>query len=38
MLSQIRDGEMLVVMILDRLGLNAQDIGATIKALAARRI
>jgi putative DNA-invertase from lambdoid prophage Rac len=38
MLSQIRDGETLVVTKLDRLGRDAQDIGATIKALAARRI
>jgi len=38
LLSQIRDGETLVVTKLDRLGRDAQDIGATIKALAARRI
>ena len=38
MLSQIRDGETRVVTKLDRLGRDAQDIGATIKALAARRI
>lgn len=38
MLSQIRDGEMLVVTKLDRLGRDAQDVGATIKMLAARRI
>ena len=38
MLSQIRDGETLVVTKLDRLGRDAQDIGATIKALAARHI
>jgi len=38
MLGQIRDGETLVVTKLDRLGRDAQDIGATIKALAARRI
>lgn len=38
MLSQIRDGETLVVTKLDRLGRDAQDVGATIKALAARRI
>jgi putative DNA-invertase from lambdoid prophage Rac len=38
MLSQIRDGETLVVAKLDRLGRDAQDVGATIKALAARRI
>ncbi|NIA54857.1 recombinase family protein [Massilia sp. TW-1] len=38
MLSQIRDGEVLVVTKLDRLGRDAQDVGATIKMLAARRI
>jgi len=38
MLSQIRDRETLVVTKLDRLGRDAQDIGGTIKALAARRI
>jgi len=38
MLGQIRDGETLVVTKLDRLGRDAQDVGATIKALAARRI
>jgi putative DNA-invertase from lambdoid prophage Rac len=38
MLSQIRDGETLVVTKLDRLGRDAQDTGATIKALATRRI
>lgn len=38
MLQQIRDGETLVVTKLDRLGRDAQDVGATIKALAARRI
>jgi putative DNA-invertase from lambdoid prophage Rac len=38
MLSQIRDGEMLVVTKLDRLGRDAQDVGATVKMLAARRI
>lgn len=38
MLSQIRDGETLVVSKLDRLGRDAQDVGATIKALAARKI
>jgi putative DNA-invertase from lambdoid prophage Rac len=38
MLSQIRDGETLVVTKLDRLGRDAQDIGATIKALAVRHI
>jgi DNA invertase Pin-like site-specific DNA recombinase len=38
MLGQIRDGETLVVTKLDRLGRDAQDVGATIKALAIRRI
>jgi putative DNA-invertase from lambdoid prophage Rac len=38
MRGQIRDGETLVVTKLDRLGRDAQDVGATIKALAARRI
>jgi DNA invertase Pin-like site-specific DNA recombinase len=38
MLGQIRDGETLVVTKLDRLGRDAQDVGATIKMLAARRI
>lgn len=38
MLGQIRDGETLVVSKLDRLGRDAQDVGATIKALAARRV
>lgn len=38
MLQQIRDGETLVVSKLDRLGRDTQDILATIKALAARRI
>ncbi|QNA88695.1 recombinase family protein [Massilia sp. Dwa41.01b] len=38
MLGQIRDGETLVVTKLDRLGRDAQDVGSTIKALAARRI
>jgi DNA invertase Pin-like site-specific DNA recombinase len=38
MLGQIRDGETLVVLKLDRLGRDALDVGATIKALAARRI
>jgi len=37
-LGQIRDGETLVVTKLDRLGRDAQDVGATIKALAIRRI
>lgn len=38
MLGQMRDGEKLVVTKLDRLGRDAQDVGATIKALAARKI
>jgi DNA invertase Pin-like site-specific DNA recombinase len=38
MLGQVRDGETLVVTKLDRLGRDAQDVGATIKMLAARRI
>jgi putative DNA-invertase from lambdoid prophage Rac len=38
MLQQIRDGETVVVSKLDRLGRDAQDVGATIKALAARKI
>jgi len=38
MLGQIRDGETLVVTKLDRLGRDAQDVGATIKVLAARSI
>jgi putative DNA-invertase from lambdoid prophage Rac len=38
MLQQIRDWETLVVAKLDRLGRDAQDVGATIKALAARGI
>ncbi len=38
LMQQIRDGETLVVTKLDRLGRDAQDIGATIKALAKRRI
>lgn len=38
MLAAIRDGETLVVSKLDRLGRDAQDVGATIKALAARHI
>jgi DNA invertase Pin-like site-specific DNA recombinase len=36
LLGQIRDGETLVVTKLGRLGRVAQDVGATIKALAAR--
>lgn len=38
LLNRIRDGEQLVVTKLDRLGRDAQDIGATIKLLAARKI
>lgn len=38
LLQQIRDGETLVVSKLDRLGRDAQDVGATIKALASRKI
>lgn len=37
-LEQIRDRERLVVAKLDRLGRDAQDVGATIKMLAARQI
>jgi DNA invertase Pin-like site-specific DNA recombinase len=38
MLDQVRDGETLVVTKLDRLGRDAQDVGTTIKMLAARGI
>jgi DNA invertase Pin-like site-specific DNA recombinase len=38
MLRQIRKGETLVVTKLDRLGRDAQDVGATIKLLAGRGI
>jgi DNA invertase Pin-like site-specific DNA recombinase len=38
MLGQIRDGETLIVSKLDRLGRDAQDVGATIKAMASRKI
>lgn len=38
LLAQIRDGETLVVSKLDRLGRDAQDVGATIKLLASRSI
>jgi putative DNA-invertase from lambdoid prophage Rac len=38
LLDKIRDHETLVVTKLDRLGRDAQDIGATIKMLAARHI
>jgi DNA invertase Pin-like site-specific DNA recombinase len=38
LLDRIRDGEQLVVTKLDRLGRDAQDIGATMKLMAARKI
>lgn len=38
MLDQMRDGEKLVVTKLDRLGRDAQDVGATVKMLKARKI
>lgn len=38
LLAQIRDGETLIVSKLDRLGRDAQDVGATVKLLAARKI
>lgn len=38
LLGQIRSGEVLVVTKLDRLGRDAQDVSATIKMLAARRV
>ena len=38
LLGQIRDSETLVATKLDRLGRDAQDVGATIKALAERKI
>jgi len=38
MLIQIRDGETLIVSKLDRIGRDAQDVGATIKTLAKRNI
>jgi DNA invertase Pin-like site-specific DNA recombinase len=38
MLQQIRNGETLVVTKLDRLGRDAIDVGATIRALAERQI
>ncbi|MGZ9710447.1 recombinase family protein [Glaciimonas sp. GNP009] len=38
LLGQIREGETLVVSKLDRLGRDAQDVGATIKDLAKRKI
>jgi DNA invertase Pin-like site-specific DNA recombinase len=38
LLDQIRNGEMLVVTKLDRLGRDAQDVSATIKLLTGRKI
>jgi putative DNA-invertase from lambdoid prophage Rac len=38
LLAQIRKGETLIVSKLDRLGRDAQDVGATVKLLAARKI
>lgn len=38
LLTQIRNGEMLVVSKLDRLGRDAHDVGGTIKHLASRGI
>ena len=38
LLAKIRDGEQLVVSKLDRLGRDAQDVGATIKILGERKI
>jgi putative DNA-invertase from lambdoid prophage Rac len=38
LLAQIRNGETLLVSKLDRLGRDAQDVGATVKLLAARKI
>src|SRR5476649_621329 len=38
LLAQIRNGETLVVAKLDRLGRDAQDVGTTVKLLAARKI
>lgn len=38
LLVKVRDGETLVVSKLDRLGRDAQDVGATVKHLAARNI
>lgn len=38
LLAQIRDGETLLVSKLDRLGRDAQDVGATVKLLSARKI
>lgn len=38
LLTQIRNGETLIVSKLDRLGRDAQDVGATVKLLASRKI
>ncbi|MEC5218658.1 putative DNA-invertase from lambdoid prophage Rac [Actimicrobium sp. GrIS 1.19] len=38
LLGQIRNGETLIVSKLDRLGRDAQDVGATVKLLASRKI
>lgn len=38
LLGQIRNGETLIVSKLDRIGRDAQDVGATIKLLKARKI
>jgi len=38
LLAQIRNGETLIVSKLDRIGRDAQDVGATIKLLASRKI
>lgn len=38
LLGKIRDGETLIVSKLDRLGRDAQDVGATVKMLAGRKI
>ncbi len=38
LLAQIRNGETLIVSKLDRLGRDAQDVGATVKQLATRDI
>jgi putative DNA-invertase from lambdoid prophage Rac len=38
LLGQIRNDETLIVSKLDRLGRDAQDVGATVKLLAARKI
>jgi DNA invertase Pin-like site-specific DNA recombinase len=38
MLGQIRQGETLIVSKIDRIGRDAQDVGATIKLLASRKI